>query len=128
MDIDRLTPRQKKIMIDTYEAKLLTESDCFGVLSLVKGERKDGFIVDVRDAKSFGEGHIPGAVNIPYEEIEKKFRAIPKDKTVILYCWGADSTLSTKAAHKLCQLDIYCKVLRSGWTEWVAAKRPVQRT
>lgn len=127
METDRYSPQQRKIMKESYEARLLTEIDSYSVLQQVKGERKDLFIIDVRDAKSYAEGRIPGAINIPYEEIEHRFRSIPKDKTVVVYCWSAECMLAPRSALKMSQLEIFPKVMRTGWEEWVGHKRTIER-
>ena len=127
MDLDRLSPQQRKLMKDAYEAMVLAEIDSYSVLQSSKGERKDLFVIDVRDEDAYANGHIPGAHNIPYEEIEKKFRTIPRDKTAVVYCWSADCMLAPRAALKLSQLDIFPKVLRTGWYEWIAQKRQVEK-
>ena len=45
-------------------------------------------IVDVRTPEEFAEGHFPGAINIPHEQIVDGLRARDIDVTedVILYC------------------------------------------
>lgn len=43
-------------------------------------------IVDVRDSVSYANGHIPGAVHIPFARIEGESRYLPKDKPIVLYC------------------------------------------
>ena len=45
-------------------------------------------VVDVRTVEEFAEGHFPGAINIPHEEIVQGIRArnVDKDQTVLLYC------------------------------------------
>lgn len=43
-------------------------------------------IVDLRDEKSFKEGHVPGAVNVPYENLEEYLKGINKNRELILYC------------------------------------------
>ncbi|ACJ29866.1 Phage shock protein E [Shewanella piezotolerans WP3] len=45
-------------------------------------------IVDVRTAEEFAQGHLPNAINIPFEQIAKAFaeRKIATDKSVVLYC------------------------------------------
>jgi rhodanese-related sulfurtransferase len=44
------------------------------------------FVLDVRTAKEFAEGHVPGAVNVPYDQVASRLAQIPKDKDVVLYC------------------------------------------
>lgn len=46
----------------------------------------DIVIVDVRRKEDFDEGHIPGAVSIPWEEIEARYTELPRDKEIITYC------------------------------------------
>lgn len=43
-------------------------------------------IVDVRDAKDIKAGTLPGAVNIPVGEIEKRIGELPKDKPTVFVC------------------------------------------
>lgn len=45
-------------------------------------------IVDVRTAEEFAQGHLPNAINIPFEQIAKVFaeRKIATEKSVVLYC------------------------------------------
>ncbi len=43
-------------------------------------------LVDVRTPAEFAEGHVPGAVNIPVDEIERRAGEIEKDEPVVLYC------------------------------------------
>lgn len=43
-------------------------------------------IVDVRDAKDVKAGTLPGAVNIPVGDIEKRIGELPKDKPTVFIC------------------------------------------
>ena len=45
-------------------------------------------IVDVRTPQEFAEGHLPNAINIPFENIGEAFtkRNIDKSQSVVLYC------------------------------------------
>ncbi len=44
--------------------------------------------IDVRTAEESNAGHLEGAINIPYDEIEQKIEAVSADKTadIQLYC------------------------------------------
>ena len=57
---------------------------------------RGGIIVDVRDRDEFLEGHIPMAVNIPFELIEAGEYTLPKSKYLLVYC--AYGVSSMKAA------------------------------
>lgn len=46
----------------------------------------NAFLIDVRMKIAYETKTIPGAINIPINEIRNKFDEIPKDKKVILFC------------------------------------------
>ena len=43
-------------------------------------------IIDLRDKEEYDSGHIPTAVNIPYEELEDQKQYLHKDNLLIFYC------------------------------------------
>ena len=43
-------------------------------------------LVDVRTADEYGLGHIPGAMNVPVDDLRERIREIPADKPVYVYC------------------------------------------
>lgn len=57
-------------------------------------------ILDTREQYEFDEGHIPGAILIPYTEIENKAEEILPDKTaqILVYCRsGRRSKIASEA-------------------------------
>ena len=46
----------------------------------------DLVVVDVRSKEEFDQGHISGAVSIPWEEMEARYSELPLDKEIITYC------------------------------------------
>ena len=44
------------------------------------------FVLDVRTPQEYAEGHVPGAVNVPYDQLASRLAEVPKDKDVVLYC------------------------------------------
>jgi len=49
-------------------------------------ENKEAVLIDVRTPAEYRGGHIPGVVNIPLDELEKRMGEVPKDKKVVLIC------------------------------------------
>jgi len=43
-------------------------------------------IIDVRDAQTYAQGHITGAISFPEADVDTRFKEIPKDKLVVAYC------------------------------------------
>ena len=50
--------------------------------------REGAVIVDVRDKKEFGHGHIAGALNVPFSAIDSRVGELApyKEKPVVLVC------------------------------------------
>lgn len=57
---------------------------------------RGGIIVDVRNPGEFASGHIPMAINVPYEHIKDGNYNLPKGRWIIVYC--ARGVSSMKAA------------------------------
>ena len=53
---------------------------------LAEKPRADTWIVDVRPADAYREGHIPTAKSFPSGEIMYRLKEIPKTQNLILYC------------------------------------------
>jgi rhodanese-related sulfurtransferase len=44
------------------------------------------YVLDVRSPEEYASGHVPGAVNIPYDQIASRIAEVPRDQDVVLYC------------------------------------------
>lgn len=85
-------------MKNTYEKISMSEG-------LKRMESDEGYILlDVRRADEFAAGHIPGAVNLPNEQIGKaEIPSLPdKNQTIYIYCRSGNR--SKQAADKLLAL------------------------
>jgi phage shock protein E len=50
--------------------------------------RAEMLVLDVRTAREFHTGHVPGAINIPHTELPKRLAEVVefKNKEVVIYC------------------------------------------
>ncbi len=49
--------------------------------------KKQVLLIDVRDPQSFAEGHMPGAINVPFDHIPKYVEQWKKEKRLLVtYC------------------------------------------
>ena len=65
---------------------------------------EEHIILDRREQDEFDEGHIPGAILIPYTEIENKAEEMlpDKDKLILVYCRsGRRSKIAAESLAKL---------------------------
>jgi rhodanese-related sulfurtransferase len=44
------------------------------------------FLLDVRTPQEFASGHIPGAVNIPVDDLRSRLGELPRDRKIAAYC------------------------------------------
>ena len=89
---------------------------------------KDGLvtILDVRPAEEYEVGHLPGAINVPLEEIGQHLADLPKDQDVIAYCRGEYCVLAFEAVATLRKKGFSARRLEEGYPEWKAAGLPVE--
>lgn len=64
-EVPRMTPQELKSLLDAGEKVV---------------------VVDTRSSESFEASHIAGAGSIPYDEIDMRYRELPKGLKIVLYC------------------------------------------
>ena len=83
-------------------------------------------VLDVRPAKEFAAGHLPGAINVPVEDLGKRLRKLPKGREVIAYCRGPYCLLAVDAVALLRTKGFKARRLEDGFPEWKASGLPVE--
>ena len=83
-------------------------------------------VLDVRPAKEFAAGHLPGAINVPVEDLGKRLRQFPKGREVIAYCRGPYCLLSVDAVALLRTKGFKARRFEDGFPEWKASGLPVE--
>jgi rhodanese-related sulfurtransferase/DNA-binding transcriptional ArsR family regulator len=84
-------------------------------------------VLDVRPSEEFAASHLPGAVNIPIHELEKRLGELPKRKEVVAYCRGPYCLMSYDAVQLLRKKGLKARRLEAGLPEWRLAGLPVTR-
>lgn len=84
---------------------------------------RDGTVtlLDVRPEDEFALGHLPGALNLPFGELERRLSELPKDQEIIAYCRGPYCVLSFEAVASLRAKGYKVRRLEDGFPEWKAA-------
>ena len=83
-------------------------------------------VLDVRPPEEFAAGHVPGAINIPLHELEKRLKDLPKRKELVAYCRGPYCLMSYDAVLMLRRKGLKARRLEAGLPEWRAAGLPVE--
>ena len=93
------------------------------LISLANNE--NAFIVDLRNSELFNQGHITGSINIPFNNLSKRFNEIPEDhKSIVLVCdMGNVSPNAGELLKKEGYKDLL--ILRGGVNEWKLQNLPL---
>ncbi len=83
-------------------------------------------VLDVRPAKEFAAGHLPGAINVPVENLGQHLKKLPKGREVIAYCRGPYCLLSVDAVALLRAKGFKARRLEDGFPQWKASGLPVE--
>ncbi len=74
------------------------------------------YLLDVRTDREYAAGHLPGAINIPVDELRQRLGELPRDKPIIAYCKvGMRGYLATRI---LLQHQFEAANLSGGYTTW----------
>lgn len=93
---------------------------------LTKMKSKNVVVLDVRPTSEFENGHIPGAVNIPIEELATQLRKLPKNKEYVAYCRGPFCVYADEAVALLNKKGYTAKRLNEGFPDWALKGLPVE--
>ena len=104
---DELEPLSRKELMDRVEQGLVT-------------------VIDVRPEAEFVAGHLPGAINVPPDELEKRLNMLDTEQEVVAYCRGPHCVYSFDAVEKLRSKGIKASRLEEGFPEWKSAGYPVE--
>lgn len=94
-----------------------------------KMDRGDDFVlVDALSHQHYESSHLPGAVNLPYELLEKTEAMLPDRKAeIVVYCMSLDCATSKEEARVLEDMG-YENVLHyvGGKQDWMQAGLPIE--
>jgi len=94
----------------------------------LKRRRRDGLVtvLDVRPSDEFALAHLPGAINIPVAELERRLAELPRKLEIVAYCRGPNCVLSFEAVAALRARGFKARRLEDGLPEWRAAGLPLE--
>jgi phage shock protein E len=109
-------------------AEPLRTIDQQALLDRIAARDETLLILDVRTAEEYAQGHVEGAVHIPYDQLPQRVGEIEaaKDRDVVLYCRSgrrseiAAGTLREKGFTRLLHLE-------GDMLAWEAAGRPTAK-
>jgi rhodanese-related sulfurtransferase len=116
MPSDTLT-KEAQQAVEHFERKLNFEVGPIGLDRLIKSGQPVQ-VIDLRTKELFDKGHVPGAINIAFEDLEKSLTKFKPDVPTVVYCYDIVCNLSTRAALDLAKKGYKVKELVGGFEEW----------
>lgn len=83
-------------------------------------------VLDVRPEVEYLLGHVPGAINIPAQELEQRIADLPREHEIVAYCRGPYCVMSLEAVAALRDKGFKVRRLEDGFPEWKAAGLAVE--
>lgn len=93
---------------------------------LVRAREGSITVLDVRPPEEFSAGHLPGAVNVPIADLEKRLRELDSKQEIVAYCRGPYCVLAYEAVARLRKQGLKARRLEEGFPEWKSAGLPVE--
>jgi len=85
-------------------------------------------LLDVRPTSEYDAGHIPGALNIPVEDLTYQLKKLSKNKEYVAYCRGPFCVFADEAVNILIKKGFRAKRLAEGFPDWKLKGLPVEVT
>ncbi len=82
-------------------------------------------VLDVRPAAEYAAGHIPGAVNVPHDELAARLCELPAGADIVAYCRGPYCVYAPDAVRLLREHGFSARVLAGGLPDWRLDGLPV---
>ncbi|MBR2717443.1 MAG: rhodanese-like domain-containing protein [Oscillospiraceae bacterium] len=95
---------------------VLTPEEAMTIVT--SGDYADCLIVDVRQPDEYAEGHIPGAVCVPNEDIQAEQTGALPDPDQMLLLYSGSGSRSKEAAQKLTELGYTYVCEFGGIVDW----------
>ena len=97
-----------------------------------KLKRGDKFVlVEALPEKYYDQAHLPGAINLPHDEVDKRAAHLLPDKAaeIVVYCANTPCQNSAIAAHRLAVLGYtHVREYVEGKQDWIEAGLPTEST
>ena len=92
---------------------------------LKRARSRQVVILDTRPASEYIAGHIPGALSIPVDDLQRRLKELTKGKDYVAYCRGPYCIYADRAVELLQGKGRRARRLVEGFPEWRSAGLPV---
>lgn len=113
--------------VDSVVAEYLGDRSTFKAVDAVELRRRleDVIVLDVRPRSEYEAGHIHGARNVPFDELEARLRELPAGAEIVAYCRGPYCVFADEAVAALRAKGYRALRLSEGYPDWRLRGFPV---
>lgn len=83
-------------------------------------------LIDVRSPSEYATGHIPGAVNMPMDQVQSRLPDLQGEDSIVLVCQSGRRARMVAGLLEPCGKEL--RILEGGTSAWVKAGLPVVAT
>ena len=113
--------------MDYFKAKIEATISPMDFMQAAKAEPDKFLLVDVRNAPPhIMKEKVAGATHIPLMQMQDKLSALPKNKTIVVYCWDTWCNMAAKAAIILLENGYDVLELSGGIAAWKSMAFPTE--
>ena len=94
---------------------------------LKRARSKQVVILDTRPAREYIAGHIPGALSVPVDDLQRRLKELTKGREYVAYCRGPYCIYADRAVEILRANGRRAQRLVEGFPEWRSAGFPVSQ-
>lgn len=120
----RSLAERRILEIEALTEAFLSERDALEAVDqddlALRVARSEVTVLDVRPAEEYREAHIAGAISVPLEELEQRFKKLPKRKQIVAYCRGPYCVFAIEAVERLRRSGYDAVRLELGVQDWRA--------
>jgi rhodanese-related sulfurtransferase/DNA-binding MarR family transcriptional regulator len=121
--------RERLAEVDQLVRTYYEEPDAFEPVTsdelLRRLKLDDVLVLDVRPVEEYAAGHVPGAHNVPPDELKHRLASLPRDQEIVAYCRGPYCLFAIDAIQLLRRQGFQARRLAGGFPDWAAEGRPV---
>ncbi|WP_328763151.1 MULTISPECIES: rhodanese-like domain-containing protein [unclassified Streptomyces] len=123
----RVPPADPATAAAHFHRRFTFEADVADVHADVESGAGGFVLVDSRSAEAWEQGHVPGAVHLPTDEIPARAaELVVPGSVVVTYCWGPGCNGATRAAYAFASAGYAVKEMLGGFEYWSREGFPVE--
>ncbi|MDM5451066.1 rhodanese-like domain-containing protein [Peribacillus simplex] len=113
--------------IEYFKARLEANMSPMEYRNAIKNFPEGYVLIDVRvGPNEMKKEKLQGALVMPLDQLPNRIDELPKEKTLVLYCWDTWCTLAAKAAILLLENGFNAKELYGGLAAWKTLGLPTE--